>query len=861
MNLSLEKKTIILIIATVVLITTGYVLYLGIAVNRLQDESTAARAKELASVVARDIDIDMLVNYREMVDEIYDSAESRVSNDEMGTPEYEEYCRQFLFLESTSEYAELYEKLRSLQDTTDVDCFYLCYLDKGSKCVVYLVDSGDNNICHPGTFDHLKGNDLKALNDPNMTLAPSVSNTEIYGDVIGSAVPVVDNGEVVAYVGVDISMSQINSRRNRLLKNTILSVILLAIILSAVSLFLSGQFLMKPMSRHEELVEESEQLKKNNINLARRAQAAQRISSLTGSVTSLLNNMPALTFSKDVENGVYLACNQMFAEYADKKTPAEVVGHTDAELFDMVTAKHFADDDKKALSMDEPYIFREDVPDARGNMRSFQTTKLKFTDTSGRLCLLGMGMDVSELVMMRKENIETKEALDQMANEKITYSRIAMALSSDYTFIYYVDVKNESYIEYTAGNEVLNIETEMTGKDFFNLSRDRSNVVIYSEDREVFQKSFTKENVINTIDREGRYVITYRLLVGENPVYVNLKAVRMKDDEDHIIIGVNNIDDMMKLKELAERMKQEKATYDRVMALSGHYICIYNVNPVTDDYVEYSATGSYKSIALPREGGDFFTRTFKESKKIVYEEDKKLFFDTVTKKNILNEIKKNGIFSLKYRLMINGEPRYVLLSAAMMQEKDGPQLVVGVSDIDERERLDQQYARNLRSAEVRANIDSLTGVKNKHAYVDLESQINERIRSGEEDSFAVVICDVNGLKKVNDTRGHKAGDMVIKKACSVICEIFGDGEVFRIGGDEFAVVLEGSDLNGLSACMEDMQRRNLMSRRADDVVIACGMSKYTPGDSDFEQVFERADAAMYENKEELKRKSSGSKES
>ena len=85
--------------------------------------------------------------------------------------------------------------------------------------------------------------------------------------------------------------------------------------------------------------------------------------------------------------------------------------------------------------------------------------------------------------------------------------------------------------------------------------------------------------------------------------------------------------------------------------------------------------------------------------------------------------------------------------------------------------------------------------------------------------------------------------------------------MFRIGGDEFAVVLEGSDLNGLSACMEEMQRRNLMSRRADDVVIACGMSKYTPGDSDFEQVFERADAAMYENKEELKRKSSGSKES
>ena len=65
------------------------------------------------------------------------------------------------------------------------------------------------------------------------------------------------------------------------------------------------------------------------------------------------------------------------------------MGLTDFEIFDPATARHFAEDDKKALSMEEPYIFFEDVPDAAGNQKQLQTTKLKFIDETGRLCLLG----------------------------------------------------------------------------------------------------------------------------------------------------------------------------------------------------------------------------------------------------------------------------------------------------------------------------------------------------------------------------------------------------------------------------------------------------------------------------------------
>ena len=101
---------------------------------------------------------------------------------------------------------------------------------------------------------------------------------------------------------------------------------------------------------------------------------------------ALLNHLPALTFSKEASTGKYIACNQAFAEYANKTSPEGVVGLTDFEIFDPVTATHFVEDDKKTLSMNEPYIFYEDVPDATGTaIRHLQTTKQKFIDESGRL--------------------------------------------------------------------------------------------------------------------------------------------------------------------------------------------------------------------------------------------------------------------------------------------------------------------------------------------------------------------------------------------------------------------------------------------------------------------------------------------
>ena len=83
--------------------------------------------------------------------------------------------------------------------------------------------------------------------------------------------------------------------------------------------------------------------------------------------------------------------------------------------------------------------------------------------------------------------------------------------------------------------------------------------------------------------------------------------------------------------------------------------------------------------------------------------------------------------------------------------------------------------------------DQLTGARNRHA-------LNEYFDTfGREDDVGVLYCDVMGLKKVNDTQGHQAGDDLLLRACGCLKKQFDREELFRIGGDEFLVLFKGND--------------------------------------------------------------------
>jgi diguanylate cyclase (GGDEF)-like protein len=246
-----------------------------------------------------------------------------------------------------------------------------------------------------------------------------------------------------------------------------------------------------------------------------------------------------------------------------------------------------------------------------------------------------------------------------------------------------------------------------------------------------------------------------------------------------------------------------------------------------------------------------------------------MFNNLFKKEKVLTEIDSHGTFEMIYRLVINNTPMYVSLKAAKIMEDGSEYMIVGVRNIDARIRREQEYKFNLMEAQHKANIDSLTRVKNKHAYVDIESELNEMIANNIPVEFAIVIFDINGLKTINDTHGHQTGDNFIKAGCQVICDIFKHSSVFRVGGDEFAVIVQGRDYKNLDKLLAKCEKHNLEAIKrthnfesetnngtiynfeSKEIVIAVGSAKYE-GDRSVAAVFDRADLEMYKNKNELK---------
>lgn len=157
----------------------------------------------------------------------------------------------------------------------------------------------------------------------------------------------------------------------------------------------------------------------------------------------------------------------------------------------------------------------------------------------------------------------------------------------------------------------------------------------------------------------------------------------------------------------------------------------------------------------------------------------------------------------------------------------------------------------LADAEAEARFDALTGVRNHHAYLKAEEALERRIADNQNPEFAVVVFDINDLKKVNDIQGHQAGDALICKACKIICDTFKHSPVFRIGGDEFAVISQGVDYERIEELTREINDQSYKAKCNGGVVIACGMSRYE-NDCCAAAVFERADRNMYNNKNRLK---------
>ena len=230
-----------------------------------------------------------------------------------------------------------------------------------------------------------------------------------------------------------------------------------------------------------------------------------------------------------------------------------------------------------------------------------------------------------------------------------------------------------------------------------------------------------------------------------------------------------------------------------------------------------------------------------------------------------------GLFGIAMTVLIAIQIAYPLLPLYSVGYMVGDCLLYSFVIQDEREeyrnelelalRREREQKKELGSTKKLAYTDPLTGVKNKLSYAEAEDRLQNRINSGEDVAFALAVFDLNGLKLINDTKGHEAGDKYIVDACRMICTCFKHSPVFRIGGDEFVTILERGDFDNRYELMRHFNREAEDNVRYGGVVISAGIANYErENDDDIMTVFKRADRRMYERKQELKQMGSAIRE-
>ena len=450
--------------------------------------------------------------------------------------------------------------------------------------------------------------------------------------------------------------------------------------------------------------------------------------------------------------------------------------------------------------------------------------------------------------------VRRQEQYEKAEHERLTFAGVAQSLAADYFSIYHVNMDTNHYTEYGPGADNAGLEVRNEGEDFFVQTIIDATTRVVPEDLTKFLTIFTKDNIRRTIDEAGKFTMEYQLLVDGVPTHVLLKGTRMAGEENAVVFGVSSIDSQVRAQEEFEKARKENLTFASIsQALAADYFSIYYVDTLDDSFMEYSSHSDYDKLNIEKQGQDFFNLSRKNLLRVVYPEDQNKLLSVFTKQNLLRELSLNPTFTFNYRLMFDGVPTYVSMKATRMEDKNDRHIVIGVNNIDAQIRREEEYEKELGTARDIANRDSMTGVKSKHAWGEKEKEVNDSIKAGTSDPFAVIVCDVNGLKHINDTLGHKAGDEYIRSASELICNVFKHSPVFRIGGDEFVVLLTGNDYQNRDALMNEINARVEHNQEIGRVIVATGISDFDANtDSELQNVFQRADDLMYIRKKELK---------
>ena len=207
------------------------------------------------------------------------------------------------------------------------------------------------------------------------------------------------------------------------------------------------------------------------------------------------------------------------------------------------------------------------------------------------------------------------------------------------------------------------------------------------------------------------------------------------------------------------------------------------------------------------------------------------------------------------------KPLEQLTEAAKQVDKGNYDISLNYEKDDEVGRLTSTFKHltdhmkdNITNLNRQVFVDAMTNVKNKGAFSAFIEDMQTQMDKGKPMEFAIGVFDCDGLKAINDKYGHEKGDMYLKAASRAICRVYKHSPVFRIGGDEFAIILRNEDYHFRDDLVEEFEKTRAsingsVENEWEKINISMGFAVFDrENDRSVNDVVRRADRIMYENK-------------
>ncbi len=345
------------------------------------------------------------------------------------------------------------------------------------------------------------------------------------------------------------------------------------------------------------------------------------------------------------------------------------------------------------------------------------------------------------------------------------------------------------------------------------------------------------------IQRTGDYVvvITYSTVVNINNRRIALLV-------EFIYLLIAGIAVYCMLNRIVKVNDEKKAQMEILLSMSDIYNSMHLIDLQENTVMEYNARDEITAVVKQTSSADeFMLRVMKLTTQESHLEEALEFTDLSTlavrmqnKKTISEELMSKAI----------GWYRGSFITIEEDEEGYPTKVVYVTQNIDKQKKREEALI-------LKSNIDELTGLYNRRAYEDDIASYEDKVT---QENFVFASFDVNGLKKVNDSKGHIAGDELLVGAAECMKKCFEPyGKVYRVGGDEFAAIIfvSPAQLHAIKKDFENVTSK-WSGKLVDSLSVSCGyVAKREAGTDSVHEMANIADKKMYEAKSTFYGRTSG----